>query len=214
MAMRKDLTGQRFGRLVVQSIAVDEPYKKKQWLCRCDCGKEVVVSGSNLCSGHSSQCKNCQLTDVQQRNITHNQSHTKLYRVWNGMKQRCGNPNNKSYPDYGGRGIKVCDAWQSFDAFQTWAWSHGYGEGVEIDRIDNDGDYCPENCRWIDRVGNARNKSNNKLISYNGEEKTLSEWAAYFGVNYKNLSRNLNKGDTLEEAVRRIQSGDRTHRKK
>lgn len=214
MAIRNDLTGQRFGRLTVLGLAVDEPYKKKKWLCKCDCGNEIEVAGSNLVSGHSTQCKQCQLKAVRHGNVTHDQSRTKLYNVWNSMIQRCTNPNSKSYPDYGGRGIKVCEEWHSFDTFQKWAWDHGYGENVEIDRIDNDGDYCPGNCRWITRVKNARNKSNNKIITYNGESKTLSEWAAHFGVNYKNLSRNLNKGYTLDEAVQRERSGDRTHKKK
>lgn len=214
MAIRNNLSGQRFGRLTVLSLAIDEPYKKKKWLCKCDCGREIEVAGSNLVSGHSTQCKQCQLKAIQCGNVTHNQSCTKLYNVWNGMIQRCTNTNHKSFPDYGGRGITVCEAWHSFDDFQKWAWEHGYGENVEIDRIDNDGSYCPENCRWIERIKNARNKSNNKIIVYKGESKTLSEWAAYFGVNYKNLSRNLNKGYTLDEAIQREHTGDKSHRKK
>lgn len=212
MAIRENLVGKCFDRLTVIELAFDESYKKKKWLCQCDCGNKVVVTGSNLKSGHSTQCKACQLSSMQKGNITHDQSHTKLYYVWQGMKNRCENINHKSYADYGRRGIRVCDEWHSFDAFQQWAWSNGYGEGVEIDRINNDGDYCPENCRWVGRLDNARNKSNNKVILYNGEKKTLSEWATHFGVNYKNLSRNLSKGYTLEEAVQRERSGDRTHR--
>lgn len=162
MAIRNDLTGQRFGRLTVLGLAVDEPYKKKKWFCKCDCGDEVVVVGGNLTSGHSTQCKQCQLVSVHKNRVTHGQSHTKLYHVWTGMVNRCENIDNKSYPRYGGRGIKVCEEWHEFPAFQKWAVSHGYDDGLEIDRIDNDGNYCPENCRWVTRLENARNKSNSK----------------------------------------------------
>lgn len=213
MAIRNDLKGKRFGHLTALYLTVDELYKKKKWLCRCDCGREIEITGSNLISGHSTQCKQCQLKTLQRGNVTHNQSHTKLYNVWNGMIQRCTNTNHKSFSDYGGRGITICEEWRSFDNFQKWAWEHGYGEGVEIDRIDNNGNYRPENCRWITRIKNARNKSNNKIIVYNGESKTLSEWATYFGVNYKNLSRNLNKGYTLDEAILRERTSDKSHRK-
>lgn len=213
MPARIDLTGQKFGGLTVLGLSVDEPYRKKKWHCVCECGKEVDVTGSNLRSGHSTQCKSCQLSKIQGANVRHGQSKTKLYYVWRSMLSRCENPDHKSYKDYGGRGIKVCEAWHRPEPFLEWAKSAGYCEGLEIDRIDNDGNYCPENCHWIPRKDNAVNKSNNKRIEYEGQVKTLSEWARYFGVNYKSLSRNVLKGYSLIDAVQREKSGDRTHRK-
>lgn len=214
MSVRENLTGQHFDRLTVLGLALDEPYKKKKWLCRCECGNEVLVSASNLKSGHSRQCKSCQLKAVQNGNITHDQSYTKLYRVWNGIKTRCENPNSKSYPEYGGRGITLCPEWHDAATFLEWAWASGYHEGLEIDRIDNDGGYSPENCRWVPRKNNANNKRNCKFIEHNGESRTIAGWASYYAVNYKNLCRNLSKGYSLADAVQREKSGDRTHRKK
>ena len=212
MSVKIDLSGHRYGKLVVIKLAVDVPGKKKKWLCKCDCGNEVVVAGSNLRSGHSTQCKKCQF-ETQKSNIKHGYSHTKLYYVWYGMLNRCENKKHKSYYDYGAKGIEVCEEWHKPEEFIKWALENGYKEGLEIDRIDTKGNYCPENCRWIPRLANANNKSNNKLIKHNGEEKTLAEWARYYNVNYKNLSRNLKKGYSLEEAVEREKTGDRSHRK-
>lgn len=214
MSVKIDLTGKTFGNLTVLRLAVDEPRKKKKWLCQCGCGREIVVSASNLKSGHSQQCRTCQLKAVQTGNVTHNQSGTKLYRVWNGIKTRCENPNSKSYPEYGGRGITLCPEWHDAATFLEWAWANGYHEGLEIDRIDNDRGYSPDNCHWIPRKNNANNKRSSKYVEHGGEKRTVSEWASFFGVNYKNLCRNLSKGYSLEEAVQREKSGDRTHRKK
>lgn len=214
MVIRDNLAGQRFGKLTVLGPVIDEPCKKKKWLCRCDCGRECVVTGSNLKSAHSTQCKSCQLLAVQKGNVIHGQSHTKLYNVWNGIRMRCENAHHKSYADYGGRGIKLCPEWHDATAFLNWAWSNGYRAGLEIDRIDNDGDYSPENCHWIPRKNNANNKRNCKYVVHDGETRTVAEWASHFNVNYKNLCRNLSKGYSIDDAVRREKSGDRTHRKR
>lgn len=213
MGVRIDLTGRQFSNLTVLSLAVDNPTGKKKWLCKCTCGNEIIVAGCNLQSGHTKGCKQCQLKRLQQDKIRHGMSDTKLYGVWAAMRNRCNNPKNKSYSDYGGRGIRVCEEWESSDEFFKWALENGYHEGLEIDRINTDGDYCPSNCRWIPRVANARNKRNNVLIKHGNDEKTISEWAEYYGVNYKNLCRNLKKGYSLDEAIQREKSGDRSHRK-
>lgn len=212
MAVKIDLTGHIYGDLEVIKISVDEACKKKKWLCRCKCGKECIVSGSNLRSGHTKHCPSCGYKITKEKKTTHGQTKTKLYYVWRGMLNRCENPNFKSYQDYGARGIKVCEEWHNSKTFLDWSKENGYEDGLEIDRINTDGDYCPSNCRWIKRLENSNNKRNNKLIEHNGETKTLAEWARHFGVNYKNLSRNIIKGYSLIDAVNREKSGDRSHK--
>lgn len=212
MAVRIDLTGKRFGRLEVIRIEPTEPGKKKKWLCRCDCGNEVIVQGGNLQSGHSTQCKKCQWKDVHKNLVTHGMTGTRLYHVWNGMINRCENTTYKSYHDYGERGISVCEEWHDSKNFFDWALSHGYKEGLEIDRIDTNGNYEPSNCRWVKRIVNANNKRNSHFITQNGETRTVAEWARYYGVPYKQLHKNIMNGYSLDEAVTRIKTGERTHR--
>lgn len=211
MSVKLDLTGKRYGNLTVLGLAVDIPGKKKKWLCKCGCGNKVVVAGSNLQSGHTKHCQKCGYEIMSDKRSKHKKAHTKLYYVWNGMINRCENPSVKAYCDYGARGILVCEEWHESKNFFDWAISNGYKEGLQIDRIDVNGNYCPENCRWVSREENANNKRNNKIIECNGETRTLAEWARHFGVNYKNLSRNLKKGYSLEEAVSREKRGDKTH---
>ena len=115
---------------------------------------------------------------------THGQSETRLYYIWSSMKSRCLNINNKSFQNYGGRGIRVCEEWlQSFEAFATWAHENGYADNLTIDRVDNDKDYTPDNCRWVDRTTQSRNRRNNRFLTYKGQTKTLGEWGEEVGIN-------------------------------
>lgn len=212
MAVKIDLTGHKYGKLTVLRIDTDIPGKKKKWLCKCECGNETIVSGSNLRNGHTKSCLKCGYESTKKAITKHGQSHTKLFYVWNSMKSRCENQKNKSYKDYGAKGISVCEEWHDSANFFEWALRNGYKEGLEIDRIDVNGNYEPSNCRWINRLENANNKTNNKYISHNGETKTLAEWSRFYDVNYKNLSRLLIKGYSMNDAIKRIKSGDRTHK--
>ena len=158
MSALVDLTGYRFGNLVVLERAKSNN-KNSAWLCRCDCGNTSVVSAPNLKSGFSKTCGCGVIRATIERNTKHNGAGTKLYDVWVHMKARCRNKTDKSYYNYGGRGIDICDEWlNDFAAFQDWALSHGYKEGLTIDRINNDGDYCPDNCRWTTRLVQNNNR--------------------------------------------------------
>lgn len=155
----KDLTGLRFGTLTVLHRAATLRPGKARWQCRCDCGGEITVFAFNLTSGAQHRCSAC-ASKAQAKTLTkHGACASRLYKTWNDMLQRCDNPNLSNYRNYGGKGVKVCDAWRDFEGFQAWALLAGYADDLTIDRIDSDGDYEPDNCRWLSRSENARRGS-------------------------------------------------------
>lgn len=154
-----DLTGQRFGRLVVAGRANNDNQGKPQWQCQCDCGQFVIVRGEKLRYGLTQSCGCLHNEQLGERRLTHGGRRTRLYTIWNDMKQRCYNVRATNYKNYGGRGIRVCAEWRDdFGAFQQWALSHGYADDLSIDRIDNDKGYAPDNCRWATDYEQAHNK--------------------------------------------------------
>lgn len=196
-----DLTGQRFGRLVVVKRVDHEKKGQARWLCRCDCGKEKVVQSYDLRSGNTQSC-GCQ----RQENFTHivhGHSRKRVYAIWKGMKSRCFNENRKCYKDYGGRGITVCDEWKDdFEVFYDWAMANGYSDDLTIDRKDSDGNYDPSNCRWADTLTQANNKGRNVFLEYNGETHTIAEWSRITGINAATIYNRVKKLNwTVEKAL-------------
>lgn len=127
---------------------------------------------------------------------------SRLFGIWGGMKQRCSNPRRERWAKYGGRGIKVCVQWEkSFESFRDWAMANGYADSKTIDRRDNDADYCPDNCRWVDGVDQARNKSTSRKITFDGQTLTVIEWAKRTGINYSTLQWRYSKGLSVEQML-------------
>ena len=199
-----DLTGQRFGRLVVLCQVPTEKGEVLKWECVCDCGKTVVVKGASLRYGLTQSCGCLRAeNEAPKEDAYHRQ---RLYGVWAGMMQRCFYKNHASYSRYGGRGITVCEEWKDYANFRKWAYANGYDEnhGVKectLDRIDNDGNYCPENCRWVDRKTQNTNRSVNHIIEYQGKTLTVSEVAELVGVKPHTLLKRLKSGKTVDEAT-------------
>lgn len=191
-----DLKGVRFSHLVVIKRAGADKQGHVMWLCQCDCGNQKVVKGHKLLSGENKSC------GCMHHKYSHGQSDTRLYHIWRTMKARCVDPNSRKYHAYGGRGITICEEWlNDFPSFYVWAIANGYRDDLTIDRIDNDGNYCPENCRWATPKEQANNTRTNRLLQYNGEKHTVSEWADITGIAKKAIYRRLYRGWSVAKAL-------------
>lgn len=197
MGAFKDLTNKRFNRLVaIKTVGVDKN-KKIIWECLCDCGNTCNVTSNSLMVKDTQSCGCLKKESRKNRkpSLTHGGSGTRLYSIWKGVRNRCFYLNSKNYERYGGRGITVCEEWKdNFVNFRDWSLSNGYKEGLTIDRIDNNGNYEPSNCKWSTNKEQQNNKENNVLITYQNETKTLSQWAEEKGINNSALWGRYYKG--------------------
>lgn len=191
--LRNDLTGKCFSNLVVLCRSQDIGNGKKpvvKWECECACGKKVVVKSDSLLSGHTKSC-GC-------KKVKHGYSNKeRLYDTWKNMRRRCFDPKNKRWNQYGGRGISICSEWNDYSIFREWALTNGYRDDLTIDRIDVDGNYCPENCRWVDEKVQANNTSRNRYFELDGEKLTMSQLSIRLGLTYSALQHRIERGQII-----------------
>lgn len=198
-----DLTGKRFGRLLISQRADDNKWKDTRWLCKCDCGKEKIICGKSLKSSTTKSC-GCLSKEISvQCNTKHGHTargeESKTYASWKNINERCINPKNRYYHCYGGRGITVCQRWRKFTNFLI-----DMGKvppGYQIDRIDNNKGYCKSNCRWATKKEQARNRRDNHLETHNGKTQCLIEWAEEFGIASHVLRWRLKHGWSTGKAL-------------
>ncbi len=196
----KDIRGQRFSRLTIVQYA-GRCRRDSLWLCSCDCGSDVKVTGSNLRSGNRKSC-GCLKKEINgATHITHGMSKTKIYRRWRSMLSRCSHSGTNGYKWYGGLGISVCERWRN--SFEDFLSDVGMPPSPShtIDRIDVKGNYEPGNVRWATAKEQAKNKSNTRHISYHGQTLTLLEWSEKIQISYSTLSQRLSNGWSLMDAL-------------
>lgn len=201
----KDLTGQKFGRLTVIERTENAADGHAQWRCRCDCGNITVVASNNLQRGIIKSC-GCLHKEMFDR-TTHGMADTPIFYCWSGIKARCYNPKHKSFKDYGGRGVTMFSAWvNDFKAFYNYVsqLSHFGEKGYTLDRIDNSGNYEPNNVRWATAKIQTRNRRNNRFVEYNGELMTMAEASEKSGLPKYILRNRLKSGDTGERLFRPV----------
>jgi hypothetical protein len=211
MGQTIDLAGQRFGKLVV--VELSHQSNGAWWRCRCDCGGESVVRGAVLRYGSTKSCgcgskaqarSNC----AKHRNRNHwipEQLRRKLKDAYKNMLSRCYDPGNDRYENYGGRGVRVCDEWLDPGSgrlrFYRWCIENGAERDLQIDRIDVNGSYCPDNCRFVDAITQMNNTTRNRWLTYRGETKTLAEWARSTGMAYGVLKHRVDRGWDVERIM-------------
>lgn len=211
--MKDEMIGKKFGRLLVVEQATDyisaSGSTHKKYRCVCDCGNHTETLKEHLSSGKT---RSCGCLRRENGRPTHKEIHTRLYTIWGNMCNRCSNPNNPAWDRYGGRGITVCDEWKSYECFRDWAKNNGYTDELTIDRLDNNSGYNPSNCRWVDKIVQANNKRNNHFVEYNGQTKTIAEWAQVVNIPYKTLHhRIVGLNWSVERAMTQLPRG--TNRK-
>lgn len=187
----KDLSGQKFGKLLVISRCENKLLKCGrsliQWNCVCDCDSTKIIKTTTALLRIGKTHCGC-IKRIYHGHPTHGLTNTRLFTIWSGIIQRCNNPNHVGYSKYGGRGIKLCDEWfDKFEAFYEWANNNGYNEKLSLDRIDNDKGYYPENCRWSTPSEQQRNRRDNSILTYNGETKLLQDWCRIFGMSRRTI---------------------------
>jgi hypothetical protein len=189
---RKDLTNQRFGRLIAVSYVKNDKHNHAIWLCLCDCGNTANILGTNLIRGLSISCGCFRKEFVSVTKTTHGMTETKLYKKWEGMKRRCLYETGSRNGYYKAIGVTICDdGMHSFETFRDWALHNGYSETLSLDRIDNYSGYFPMNCRWVTQTQQMNNTRRNRRITYNAVTHTLAEWSRIISIDAKILRHRL-----------------------
>lgn len=195
MANKNNLIGRTFGKWVVLDYSGKSKNGSIKYLCRCECGLEKAVTGSDLTIGKTSSCKACS-------KLKHGDCGTALYMVWGTLVQRCTNPKNKGYANYGGRGITLCDEWRNnYATFRDWAVSNGYAHGLLIERIDNNKGYSPQNCTFSTREVQNNNKRNCRYVVILGVKLSIARQAARLGISKDTLRHRMNRGITGDDLI-------------
>ena len=202
--------GKKFGRLTIIGFRWEKAGKYHAWTwdCKCDCGNMVYgVRPRSVKSGQTASCgclkEEQNIHNLAEKRRTHGKSQSRLYGIWSKMKDRCNREKSPVYKNYGGRGIKLCDEWEhNFQAFYDWAISHGYSSDLTIERKDVNKGYCPENCCWITREEQARNKRNLRMVEIDGEEVTLKEACRRMNLPYQAVHLRITRyGMSVEDAL-------------
>lgn len=191
---KQEWIGKKFGRLtVIASVNITHTNGGHQWYWRvkCDCGEERIARPQDLIKGHTKTC-GCGRFDYIPPNKTHDESHTRLHNIWCGMNNRC-NPDNTSADRYGKRGITICDEWRDYEKFAQWARENGYQDNLTIERKDVNGNYCPENCTWIEFGKQARNRSTTHWVDFQGRRVSLAEACEIANLPYKQIFERIVK---------------------
>ncbi|ADH03201.1 HNH endonuclease [Bacillus phage W.Ph.] len=199
----KSYVGTKVNRMYINGVVSIKG--RNHFNCTCDCGTVKVVRCDGVINGTVKSCGCLMKETNRDSKLTHGDSYTRLYSIYQNMKARCNNPNNPKYEYYGGRGIAVCEEWLTdFATFKQWSETNGYNSALTIDRVDNNKNYEPDNCRWVTMAQQLRNTRRSKLIEYNGEVKSLVDWCLHFDIPYKSTQTMLSKGEkTIEEIFTR-----------
>ena len=193
--------GDKYNRLTAIKFNHKNKWGQPYWLFRCDCGQEKVINASNVKYGYVKSC-GCLLKEITtKRNTSHGMAGTREYNIWNHIKDRCLNKNNSHYKNWGGRGITVCNRWLKFENFYA---DMGKAPTIKhsIDRINNNGNYKPENCHWANLKEQANNRRNNRLLTFNNKTMTIAQWTSKTNLKYATLYARINKYDwNIEKAL-------------
>ena len=204
MGKFEDLTGKTFNRLTVIKRAEIEK-KEVYYLCKCICGNEKIIRGKDLKYNKIKSCGCLNKEKTTERNTKHSLRHTRIYRIWLLMKNRCLNSKYHLFKNYGGRGITVCNEWKNdFVKFYDWSMNNGYNDTLTIDRIDVNGNYEPSNCRWATKLQQQRNTTRLRKITYKNETHCISEWAEILGLEYNTLYHRFRRNNYSEDVLKRV----------
>lgn len=209
----EEIIGKKFNRLTILRFSHKDKWNDKMFECECECGNKIIAIGSHVKNGKIKSC-GCLRRD-KAKQTKHGLCYSRIYRVWAGLKDKCSNKNNINYVYYGARGIKIYKEWNdSFESFYQWAINNGHKEEIltnginkwTIDRIDNNGNYEPSNCRWVDMNQQSKNKRNSILVKFNNEVKTIKEWRICLGYKTNRFEIMYNKLGSIEKVIEYFKS--------